>query len=102
MQLTEIRTDDTLRELQDHGTPEFPFAFYDETVQQFRKGYIDWHWHSELEWVLVAQGTLDCRVAADTAVRLQAGDGLFCNARVLHRLESPQGAHIPNLLFLPE
>ena len=82
MQLTEIRTDDTLRELQDHGTPEFPFAFYDETVQQFRKGYIDWHWHSELEWVLVAQGTLDCRVAADTAVRLQAGDGLFCNARV--------------------
>lgn len=98
---TEIRTDDTLREVQNHGTPEFPFAFYDETVQQYRKGYIDWHWNSELEWLRVEQGVLDYRTA-DTTVRLQAGDGLFCNARVLHRLESPQGAHIPNLLFLPE
>lgn len=98
---TEIRTDDTLREVQNHGTPEFPFAFYDETVQQYRKGYIDWHWNSELEWLRVEQGILDYRTA-DTTVRLQAGDGLFCNARVLHRLESPQGAHIPNLLFLPE
>ena len=98
---TEIRTDDTLREVQNHGTPEFPFAFYDETVQQYRTGYIDWHWNSELEWLRVEQGILDYRTA-DTTVRLQAGDGLFCNARVLHRLESPQGAHIPNLLFLPE
>lgn len=98
---TEIRTDDTLREVQNHGTPEFPFAFYDETVQQYRKGYIDWHWNSELEWLRVEQGILDYRTA-DTTVRLQAGDGLFCNARVLHRLESPQGAHIPNMLFLPE
>ena len=98
---TEIRTDDTLREVQNHGTPEFPFAFYDETVQQYRKGYIDWHWNSELEWLRVEQGVLDYRTA-DTTVRLQAGDGLFCNARVLHRLESPQGAHIPNMLFLPE
>ena len=72
---TEIRTDDTLREVQNHGTPEFPFAFYDETVQQYRKGYIDWHWNSELEWLRVEQGVLDYRTA-DTTVRLQAGDGL--------------------------
>ena len=28
MQITEIRTDETLREIREHGTPEFPFEYY--------------------------------------------------------------------------
>ena len=28
MQITEIITDETLREIREHGTPEFPFEYY--------------------------------------------------------------------------
>ena len=101
MLLTDIRTDETLQELQRHGQPGFPFAFYDEHVRQFHPGYIDWHWHSEVEWVYVAAGSVDCLAGAQR-VRLTAGDGIFFNSRAIHRMESPGDAHIPNLLFRPE
>ena len=45
MQQTEIITDETMRELCKHGTPDFPFAYYDENLRQFQRGCIDWHWH---------------------------------------------------------
>ena len=48
MQQTEIITDETMRELCKHGTPVFPFAYYDENLRQFQRGCIDWHWHREI------------------------------------------------------
>ena len=96
-----IITDETMRELCAHGTPGFPFAFYDEDLQQFREGCIDWHWHRELECVFVKSGSVDCRAEGEH-VRLRAGDGIFFNSRTIHRMEAAGGAHIPNILFSPE
>lgn len=101
MQKTEIRTDETMRELSPHGSASFPFAFYDEMVEQFQRSCIDWHWHREVEWGLVESGVVDCLTDAGR-VRLQAGDGIFFNSRTVHRMESASGGHIPNLLFAPE
>ena len=61
MQQTEIITDETMRELCKHGTPDFPFAYYDENLRQFQRGCIDWHWHRELEWVFVDSGVVVCK-----------------------------------------
>ena len=62
MQQTEIITDETMRELCKHGTPDFPFAYYDENLRQFQRGCIDWHWHRELEWVFVDSGRIPEKV----------------------------------------
>ena len=45
MQITEIRTDETMRELREHGTAAFPFEYYYDDVHAYDKHYIEWHWH---------------------------------------------------------
>lgn len=101
MQPTDTITDDTLRELYAHGTKSFPFAYYYEDLQKYNRGYIEWHWHNEFEWVYVESGTLDCLIGLDR-IRLYPGDGIFINSKIIHRLESEDGAIIPNILFMPE
>ena len=101
MQQTEIITDETMRELCKHGTPDFPFAYYDENLRQFQRGCIDWHWHRELEWVFVDSGVVVCK-AEGAQECLYAGDAILFNSRTIHRMESAEGAHIPNILFSPE
>ena len=101
MQQTEIITDETMRELCKHGTPDFPFAYYDENLRQFQRGCIDWHWHRELEWVFVDSGVVVCK-AEGAQECLRAGDAILFSSRTIHRMESAEGAHIPNILFSPE
>ena len=48
-----IITDDSLMETASHGSIEYPFQFYDENMEQFDFNCVDWHWHTELEFVLV-------------------------------------------------
>ena len=98
MQLTEIITDDTLRELYNHGKACFPFAYYYEDIQRYDIGYIEWHWHNEFEWVYVENGIADCLIGLER-IRLYSGDGIFINSKTIHRWESENGAIIPNILF---
>ena len=53
MQITEIITDETLREIREHGTPEFPFEYYLDDIDEIGQGYVEWHWHNEIEWAWV-------------------------------------------------
>ena len=46
MQITEIITDETLREIREHGTPEFPFEYYLDDIDEIGQGYVEWHWHN--------------------------------------------------------
>ena len=41
MQITEIKTDDTLRELRPHGRPDFPFEYYYDDIKGFDKQYVE-------------------------------------------------------------
>lgn len=101
MQLTEIKTDETLRELTPHGTAAFPFEYYYDDIHKYDKQFIDWHWHREFEWVYVEQGVVNCFVGNER-IELASGDGIFINADVIHKFESPHGAIMPNILFAPE
>lgn len=101
MQITEIKTDETMRELREHGTAAFPFEYYYDDVHAYDKHYIEWHWHDEFEWMIVEKGTVDCLLSSEK-LRLHQGEGLFINSRILHRFESEKGAQIPNFLFSPE
>lgn len=95
-----IITDDTLRETIQHGSGSYPFAYYLEDIWEFDFHCIDWHWHHELEFVTVTEGTALCLVGTDK-IRLPKGWGLFINSGVLHRFEADATAIIPNILFSP-
>lgn len=94
-------TDDTLRETVHHGNDKYPFAYYPEDIWQFDLHCVDWHWHHELEFVSVAEGTALCLVGEEK-IELPKGYGLFINSSVLHRFEAADKAYIYDIVFAPE
>lgn len=95
-----IVTDDTLRETLHHGDSSFPFAYYLENVWQFDFHCIDWHWHHEVEFMTVTEGSLLCLVGTDR-IRLPEGCGMFINSSILHRFEAADHVLVPNIVFSP-
>ncbi len=100
MNTFKITTDDTLRETVRHGSGGFPFAYYPEDIWQFDFHRIDWHWHHELEFLVVTEGTARCLVDTDT-LELPKGSGIFINSGILHRFEAGSSTLIPNIVFSP-
>lgn len=97
---TKISTDETLRETVRHGSDAFPFSFYYENILQFDLQCIDWHWHSEVEFVFLEKGAASFLIGSER-YELTEGCGVFVNAQVIHRFESISDAVIPNIVFSP-
>ena len=98
--LFRIETDENLMETALHGDAAFPFKLYLEDVSEFDFHCIDWHWHTEFEFVYVETGAVEFNVS-DARFILSAGNGIFINTRILHRMYSEDSAYIPNFLCLP-
>lgn len=77
-----IITDKLGRELQAHGTSAFPIACYHDDLAAADCG---WHWHDELELILISEGCANAAAGCNTYV-LHTGEGLFVNSSILHAL----------------
>lgn len=67
-------------ELTNHGSRMFPVAgYYDE----LENNPVPWHWHDEMEFVLIEEGTALLSSGSDQYI-VNKGYGLFTNAGVLH------------------
>ena len=93
-------TDGQNRELVRHGTPPFPLACYwhdSGTVNT-----VPWHWHDELETVLVREGRATVSVEGESR-ELGPGEGCFIAAGALHHVwreeEGPLDLH--SMVFHP-
>ena len=102
MQIYDIKTDGSARELTRHGSDEFPCASYDELFSKFIKGEVPWHWHDEFEFVYVVEGSTAIESVGKTLV-LSKGEAVFINSACLHRLTNAGRGecHILNVLCLP-
>ena len=98
MQITKIITDETLRELRDHGTEEFPFQYNNEDIQKYDDQKIEWHWHKEFEFVKVMQGEVFFLIGSQQ-IRLEEGEGMFVNSRVIHSIKNCNAGITSNFLF---
>lgn len=101
MALAECNTtvDSRGRELLQHGTTAFPIACYHD---DFSKMDVPWHWHEELEAVVISAGS--CTVAAGNEKRiLRAGEGFFINSGILHAAwdDAETGCRFHSLVFHP-
>lgn len=101
MQVFDIPTDETLREIRQHGSQDFPFQYYLDDINNFRGESVPWHWHTEFEFVTVSKGTV-IGYAGTQKFILHPGQGLFINSGIIHHFESPDHALMPNILFLPD
>lgn len=93
-------TDDTLRETAQHGSSDFPLAYYLEDIWKADFHCIDWHWHYELEFLSVTEGSQLCLVGTEQ-IELSKGYGMFINSGVLHRFEAKASVVMPNIVFSP-
>ena len=93
-------TDGRNRELVRHGAPPFPLACYwhdGETVNR-----VPWHWHEELETVLVKAGRAVVFVEGERR-ELGPGEGCFIAAGALHnaRREGEEPPDLHSMVFHP-
>ena len=100
MQFYKITTDDTLREIVQHGSLDFPFAYYVDDILKYNCRYIDWHWHHEIEIITALKGNIICLIGSEE-VKLQQGCSMIINSGVMHRFETTDGAIMPNIVFSP-
>ncbi len=73
-------TDAKGRELVEHGTALFPVACYHDDLEKME---VAWHWHEELEVLVVERGTARISVNG-TDYLVKQGEGFFINTGILH------------------
>ncbi len=67
-------------ELKEHGSSLFPVGCYYEDIVQT---CVPWHWHDEIEAVVVTEGTVIVGTGSERT-EVRAGGGFFINSGVLH------------------
>lgn len=74
------KIDKTGLELIEHGVTSFPIACYHDDLQ---REAVDWHWHEELELIVVSEGSAIIAVDCEKYI-VNKGNGFFINTGVLH------------------
>lgn len=100
LQLCGLNRDHTQKELQPHGTIEFPCAAYASRHTDAPGDAIPWHWHEELELIFVADGTLKLQVPGREYL-LHVGTLVMLNANVLHSVIGHPCGTLHSLVFSP-
>lgn len=95
-----IKTDDTYHETIQHGTQQYPFAYYYEDIWNIDFHCVNWHWHNEFEFIYIEKGEATCYIGTNQ-IKLKKSEGLFVNSCVLHRYESHASTIVPFIIFHP-
>ena len=100
LQICGLNRSNTQKELQPHGTAEFPCAAYASRHSDAPADVIPWHWHEELEAVYIIGGTLKLQIPGGEHL-LHQGDLVILNVNVLHSaIGHPTGA-LHSIVFSP-
>ena len=98
-----LQIDARRREMDNRGTPMFPCGGYVTMVGDHVTGQIPWHWHEEVEVLLIVSGILKLD-APNHAVTLREGDAAFINSSVLHSAVNIDNSvcEVASLVFAPK
>lgn len=83
MQIYKIPIDASQRETTLHGTAAFPLAVYETKIRKNILGFINWHWHEELQFCYVTHGTVTFFLNR-RSFSLAEGEGIFIHSGILH------------------
>lgn len=88
------------KELQPHGTFEFPCAGYSERYTDKPEDIIRWHWHEEIEIVYIEDGALELQIPKKS-FHLEKGDCIVINSNILHYAKTDSYCELQSLVFNP-
>lgn len=81
-----IKTDYTMKELEKHGTEDFPVLISCGLTLSLERGIVSWHWHDDFELTYIVSGHFQFSVNDDVFL-LGPGEAVFLNSRVLHQVK---------------
>lgn len=79
-------------------SPDFPAEGYDESLGRTPGSDVPWHWHEELEAIVVSEGTMRL-LAPGRSLVLGTGSGAFVNRNVLHAYKGEPTCRIRSVTF---
>lgn len=88
------------KELQPHGSVEFPCAGYESTHTNSISDFIPWHWHEEFEIIHITNGTMKLQVKSETFT-VHAGETAVINVNALHCASGNPYCELQSLVFSP-
>ena len=100
LQVCGLNRNNTQKELQPHGTIEFPCAAYASHHTDAPGDAIPWHWHEELEAIYITDGTLKLQIPGGEYL-LQEGSLVVLNGNVLHSLSGHPAGALRSMVFSP-
>lgn len=86
MQIYDIDINENKMETTSHKTDDFPVAIYETILKKNILGFVDWHWHSEIQFCYVMAGRVRFCVNSFSAV-VEKDGGIFINSGALHMAE---------------
>jgi AraC-like DNA-binding protein len=101
MRISGPSTDETLREIREHGTLRYPIEFYHNIYDPIDMTNTALHWHREYELVYVLSGTLSCHICCGN-LALQAGQAIWVAPGILHGYDFEPDTQAATFVFLPE
>lgn len=100
LQVCALNRNNMQKELQSHGTIEFPCAAYASRHTDAPGDAIPWHWHEEFEVIYIADGTLKLQTPGMEHF-LNKGDLVTINGNVLHSIVGHPMGELQSIVFSP-
>ncbi len=95
-----IRTNRDMREIQAHGTLDFPSAVYYSERGNTSPDAVSWHWHEEFEILYIKEG--QCRVQVPgEEYTLKEEDTAVINSNTLHYIVGDPFFKLESFVFSP-
>ena len=88
-----ILVDSARRELEKHGTENFPMTVNHDDLWSFEGKNVPIHWHNDLEINLIREGDTVFQVY-QKSYRVRTGEGFLLNRNVPHSCSSPGNEHV--------
>ena len=88
-----ILVDSARRELEKHGTENFPMTVNHDDLWSFEGKNVPIHWHNDLEINLIREGEAVFQVY-QKSYRVRTGEGFLLNRNVPHSCSSPGNEHV--------
>lgn len=89
-----IVLDHQFREHIPHQAAEFPVTYYQDELAELPNWTGPFHWHPDFEIASAASSVLDYQVGQQH-ITLEAGDSIFVNGNMLHRVRQVSGDRYP-------
>jgi len=93
-----LNLDRNKRELSPHGTPDFQCEGYDELYDKTTEMEFPWHWHEEIELIVIESGTMTVQIPGKL-FEMHEGDSVFINSGIMHYGRTKKSCRLHSIVF---